>query len=241
MRNEADDISKGAVALSGTWYRLIPSRFPTINLYERIATPAHHPVLQRIEALTNPRVRDKKEAAAVESVDVETSPKFQNWNHAPFAYPNPEGSRYLSSLYGSLELFKSLNGALATAIRKREAFLAATANRPINLDMRVLRHDFSGKFVDRSDDPIDMAQADRWAIGEKLRAEGEHGVYYRCPELPHCYAVSLFDRDGLGPARQAEHYCLRWDGSKIAWYYLYSDTSDGLPISIDTIFAAPAA
>jgi hypothetical protein len=239
MPNEADDIRERTARLSGTWYRLIASRFPTVDLYERIAVNGAQDILVRIETLTNPRVRDKEEAARVSSIDVETSPKFQNWNQAPFSYPNPAGSRYVGPLFRAMELFASLNGALAAAIKKRETFLAATEHRATNLDMRVLRHDFGGEFVDRTCDPIDMPQEERWKIGERLLKAGKHGVYYRCPELPHCFAVSLFDGEGLGPARQAEHFRFRWDGHRIPWIYPYSDDSDGRPITVEEILAPP--
>ena len=240
MPNEADDIQERTVRLSGTWYRLIASRFPTINLYDRIASNGAQDVLTRFETLTNPRVRDKKDAAKIGAVDVEVSPKFRNWNHAPFAYPNPEGTRYLGPQYGAMELFKSLNSALAASIKKREAFLAATDQRAADLDMRVLCHDFSGEFIDRTDDPIDLPQEERRSIGERLLQAGKHGVYYRCPELPHCFAVSIFDREGLGPVRQAEHFRFRWDGSRIPWIYPYSNSSDGRPIPVENILAPPS-
>ena len=237
MANEADDIANRTVALSGTWFRLIPSRFPTINLYERVATGDERDALTRIEMLTNPRAREKDIVARGTPIDIETSPKFQNWNHAPFAYPSPEGTRYLSELYGALELFKSRESALAVAIRKREAFLSSTDQPRTSLDMRVLQHDFAGEFVDRSSDPVDMPVADRRKIGEALRKAGAHGVYYRCPELPHCFAISIFDREGLGQARQAEHYRFLWDGSQISAIYDYRSDSIGTPILPEDIFA----
>src|SRR4051794_36122911 len=40
-------------------YRLIPSRYPTVGLYDRIADPADLDVVFAIEALTNPRNRDE--------------------------------------------------------------------------------------------------------------------------------------------------------------------------------------
>jgi hypothetical protein len=237
MDNAAEDIGNRTVVLSGNWYRLIPSRFPTIELYERIATPDQSAVLKQIETLTNPRVREKEALTRGTDITVETSPKLQNWNHAPFTYRNPMGSRYLNEHFGALELFESLQAALAVAIRKREAFLSATGQPRIELDMRVLRHDFSGEFVDRRADAVDMPQAERWKIGEELVKAGAHGVYYRCPELPHWFAVSIFDNDGLGLARQAEHYRFVWDGTRINAIYDYRSDSDGMPIHPEQIFA----
>ena len=45
-----------------TWqpcYRLIPSRYPTVGLYDTIADPADLDVIFAIESLTNPRIRDE--------------------------------------------------------------------------------------------------------------------------------------------------------------------------------------
>ena len=40
-------------------YRLIPSRYPTVGVYDAIADPADLEVVFAIEALANPRVRDE--------------------------------------------------------------------------------------------------------------------------------------------------------------------------------------
>jgi len=40
-------------------YRIIPARFPQIDLYERVADPADYEVLYEVESLTNPRLRDE--------------------------------------------------------------------------------------------------------------------------------------------------------------------------------------
>src|SRR5689334_8160461 len=45
-------------------FRTIPSRFPTIHLFERIADPADWDALYWLESLTNPRLR--QEIGAIE-------------------------------------------------------------------------------------------------------------------------------------------------------------------------------
>ena len=40
-------------------YRLIPSRYPTVGLYDAIADPADLDVVFAIEALANPRIREE--------------------------------------------------------------------------------------------------------------------------------------------------------------------------------------
>jgi len=99
----------------------------------------------------------------------------------------------------------------------------------------------SGVFVDRTADPVDMPQAERWAIGEQLREAGGHGAARRCPTatlLPSSTVIAL--------ARHGRPSTAVSGGMDLgfAWYYLYSDSSDGLPISVDAIFGhqpCPAA
>jgi hypothetical protein len=40
-------------------YRIVPSRFPPVGVFDRIADPADLEALYEIEALTNPRLRDE--------------------------------------------------------------------------------------------------------------------------------------------------------------------------------------
>ena len=40
-------------------WRIVPSRFPPIDLFERIADPADWDALIELESLTNPRLRDE--------------------------------------------------------------------------------------------------------------------------------------------------------------------------------------
>ncbi|HEX8777609.1 MAG TPA: RES domain-containing protein, partial [Rhodanobacter sp.] len=40
-------------------YRIVPSRFPPVGVYDRIADPADLDALFAIEALTNPRLREE--------------------------------------------------------------------------------------------------------------------------------------------------------------------------------------
>jgi len=220
MHNEADDPQHREVVLSGKWYRLIPSRFPTIELYERVATPAQGLILKEIEMLTNPRKLQRDSLAPNPGAAHGSSPRFQNWNHAPFAYPNRAGSRYLDPTNFALEVYDSLDAALAVSIRLRETFLAATDQPRIAIDMRVLRHQFSGTFADRTMDPPDFPQQARWEIGARLLEAEKHGVSFTCPDLPRCRGVSIFTPSVLQQATQAEHYRFLWDGSKISAIYL---------------------
>jgi hypothetical protein len=129
------------------WYRLIPSRFPPVDVYERLA-PELRAVAQETEALTNPRLAAKARLTGGPASVDENSPRLQNWNHAPFAYTNPEGSYLLSPVHGVMEVAGSEEAALAIAIRRREIFLGRTTELALDLDMRLLSTRIAGEFAD---------------------------------------------------------------------------------------------
>lgn len=233
----ADEDRFATMGLSGYRYRLIPSRFPTIDIYRRIAARPRWPLAQRVEAITNPRLRLKEKLTQGIEGLAETSPKLQNWNHAPYAYRNPSGSRFLGPSYGVLELSDSVQTALAASIRRREAFLEACGNPPIDLEMRVLKHEVKGDFTDLTSLAADAPERDRWRLGERFLEQGTAGVQYQSPFRSAGVELAVFDNDALGPSIQTQHFKFRWDGEAITEIYAFRDDADGRPIFAEDIFA----
>ena len=90
MHNAADDFRIREI--DEVFFALIPSRFPPVPLYRRIAG-GHDDDVAAIAELHNPRLKEKQHVLGhTGTAQSEASPRFQNWNHAPFAYSNPEGS-----------------------------------------------------------------------------------------------------------------------------------------------------
>jgi len=216
-----------------TWFRLIPSRFPPIDVYERIAAPNNWVGLHEIEEMTNPRVRERELLTGLNRVDV-GSPRLQNWNHAPFAYLNPEGSWLLDPFFGILELSDTLQTALAASIRKRELFLARTNEPPLDLDMRVLGHRVTGNFADLTGLDNDLKQSERWQIGEEVLGSGVDGAVFMCPHRRSAKCVSVFKGDALGKSNQEDHYRFVWDGAAIRTVYAFNN---GMKLAANEIFS----
>ena len=222
MPNEADKAFP-TISKKGDWHRLIPSRFPTIDLYRRVAPREHWPLAQAIESMTNPRLRSKERLTKGAAPVVESSPKLQNWNHAPYAYRNPFGSWFLDESIGVLEVSETVQGALAVSIRKREAFLAANNMPALDLEMRVLRHRVHGEFIDARSLPLETTLSERRKIGRPAFEAGAAGVLFRCPHRPCGDDLAIFTTEVLGRAIQAQHYKFRWDGERISEIYDFRD------------------
>jgi hypothetical protein len=196
------------------FHRLIPSRFPPVPLYERLGPPELQAVAEALEARTNPRLQEKERLAQGERPAGNAS-RLQNWNLAPFAYPNPEGTTFLNRSYKILELVQGIRPALAVAVQRREAFLSSTAEEPINIEMRALVHRVKGRFVDLTNVAFESDKAKRWRFGAELYEAAAQGILFNRPDMPQVRAVALFDGTVLGRAVQSDHYRFVWDGEAI--------------------------
>jgi hypothetical protein len=191
-------------------FRLIPSRFPPVQLYEPIAPEEDWEALKRIETITNPRIRGARGLLLPE----DEGKIDQNWLVAPFAYPDPEPSPYGDGSFGYSVVAESLHSALLIAIQRREAFLRSTAEGPTRLVMRVIKVPLKAQLADLAH--IDVSDpALRVQINEQ-RAAKSYGALVKGPRgKEDRLAIVLRPTAFVPPAVQAEHYCFLWNGQRI--------------------------
>lgn len=224
-------------AIEGEWYRLIPSRFPPVNVYERLGSPALTAGAQRLENLTNPRLASKRRLMDSPALGHISPYRVQNWNHAPFAYLNPEGTHWLDAAFGALDLSKDPETALVVAIERREVFLTRTHEPPIDLDMRLLMTQVVGEFADFEEhEPVASSEVRR-AIGRSIHQSGLAGILYRRADACRGRCLSVFRGDVLGQSIQSTHYKFVWDGRSINSVY---DFTSGETYRPDDIRATAA-
>lgn len=238
MLNAADKFN--IVSVERRFYTLIPSRFPPIDLYERIAG-LHSAAIADIEALTNPRLRERSRILDGINATDASSPHLQNWNHAPFTYLKPDGSQFFDAQVPALELADSLQTALAVSVMRREQFLGQTLEGPVNLDMRALSRVVKGRFVDLTSMSIDLDQEERWALGRAVLDTDADGLLFQCSDRPTAMCIAIINGATLEKAVQGDHFRFVWDGSSIKTLYAFSNgmalRSDHLK-SAETVLAA---
>ena len=218
-----DDIIAGELEVNAPWFRLIPSRFPTVDVYRRVAPTERWPILSEVELLTNPRQKERVSILGSDVVD-DAPPQLQNWNHAPFVYLDPDGSYLLRGAYGVLELGETKDVALAMAVSRREAFLSATALPPQAIEMRLLKHPVRGKFAVLQG--LDqLSEEERWKLGESLY-EGWDGAVFGCAAAPRGKMIAVFNSECLGKSVQGDHFRFWWDGSHIRNIYNFNERSN---------------
>jgi len=179
--------------VSITWrpaYRVIPSRFPAVGLFERVARPEDFDALYALEALTNDRIRDEVGDISLVPAEERLFGPGSTCIMAAFTHLNPHGSRFSDGSYGVFYCARKRDTAIAETRHHSALFMAATAEPPMRLQMRLYRLDAQGEAIDlrkasRTDpqivDPDDYGHAQ--GIGRQLRADGAQGILY--PSVRH--------------------------------------------------------
>lgn len=218
MRSAAADLN--VVEIDGMFHNLIPSRFPPVQLYERISG-GRDELFYAIEEKTNPRVREKERLTRGLAPVDQQRPRFANWNHAPFVYPNPEGSRFFSADRNIVELAGDLQTALAISVAKREAFLRRTKEPPTFLEMRQIVRPVRGRCRDACGwDGLDDRDR-RLDLGRLTVADELDGILFSPWERPTATGIVVFRPECLGKPDQAGHFKFLWNGKRISAIYSF--------------------
>lgn len=207
-------------------YRIIPSRFPPIQLFERVADPADLDAVFAIEALTNDRIRDEAGILSLVAPEDRVTGAGASYIMAAFTHVSPIGGRFTDGNFGAYYAAKDLQTAIDETVYHRERFLRATSEGPIELDMRVLRaklaadlHDLRGRQADRPDiyDPDDYS-ASR-LLARRLRERGSWGIAYDSVRRAGGECAAVLRPPALAKCQQAQHLGYIWDGERIATVY----------------------
>lgn len=201
-------------------WRIVPSRFPPIGVYDRIADPADLEAVFAIEALTNPRLRDEAGALTLVAKEHRISGPGATPVMAAFTHLNPQGSRFSDGSWGVFYAAHSIATAVEETVYHREQFLAATAEAACDVAMRCYRtsvdsklHDLRGGWASAHDPHSYAASV---TLARQLRAVDSNGIVYASVRHPGGECLAAFYPDVVAPCVQARHLIYRWDGQRIA-------------------------
>ena len=213
-------------------YRLIPSRFPTVGLYDAIADPADLDVVFAIEALANPRVRDEIGDLTLVAPEERVSGPGATPIMAAFTHLNPEGSRFSDGSYGVYYAAHSLETALAEVGHHRAEFLRRTDEPAIDVDLRLITANVEAELHDLAEagaapgvpsryaavlDPGDYGPSQ--SLGRLLRADGSYGLRWPSVRDERGECVGIFRPRALRNAKAAAHVAMHWDGARFSHWY----------------------
>ena len=207
-------------------WRIVPSRFPPIQLFERVTEPRDLEAVFALDALTNPRLRDEVGNIRLVPPEDRVSGPGSSVIMAAFTHLNPNGSRFSDGTYGVFYAANGIETAIAETRHHRERFMRATGQRSMELDMRVYLVDLEGKLHDlrgqRTAQPL-VYHTDDYSAGQRLgrtlRQAGSNGIAYDSVRRIGGQCAAVFCPPLLSNVRQERHLCYVWDGRQIAGVY----------------------
>jgi hypothetical protein len=178
-----------AVNWNPAW-RVIPTRFPAIGLFDRVASAEDFDALYALEAMTNDRLRDEVGDISLVAPEDRLFGEGSSPIMAAFTHLNPQGSRFSDGSYGVFYCAKKKETAIAETRHHQTLFMRATQEPPMRLQMRLYSVKAKGRVADlreasRTDpriaDPKSYAYSQ--GVGRSLRNEGALGILY--PSVRH--------------------------------------------------------
>jgi hypothetical protein len=215
-------------------YRLIPSRYPPIDLFERVADPADWELVAQIEGLTNDRLRDEIGNIAIVPVGERlagpgASPIMAAFTHIGFA------SRFTDGSFGVYYASNSFDGALSEALHHRAKFLMRTAEPRTQLDLRTYvgriaaqLHDIRGGWP-LAHDPNSHVHSQ--ALAKELRRVGGNGIVFNSARHSPAENIAVFRPSilaappGKPHVTQGSHIRVEWDGSRMSRYIVMGNAN----------------
>lgn len=207
-------------------FRIIPTRFPPVALFERLGDPSAWEVLAEIEALTNARIRDEIGDIATVPPSERVSGPGASWVMGAFAHRRP--SRFTDGTFGVYYCANRRRTAIAETSYHMAAFYAATREAPLDVEMRVLQGSVDDRFHDvRTRGPwravlAPANYAPGQALGARLFAAKSRGVVYPSVRDPGGQCLGAFTPKAVGLPKVATVLRYHWNGARIDRVFDYA-------------------
>ena len=169
-----------------TVYRVILSRYPQINLFERVSSPQDWDVLYAVESLTNPRLRDEVGDIRLVRPEDRVYGDGASWIMAAFTHPpvDGRGGRFNRD-FGIYYCASDEAVTIAESSFHRARFLRESRVKKTSQEMRVIRaqlgpttlHDVRQLIGHAIYHPDDYGKAQQ--LGRALRDAGSSGIHYQ--------------------------------------------------------------
>jgi hypothetical protein len=201
--------------------RLIPSRYPTKGLLDRVAAPDDLPALFELEGWTNDRI--SSELGLITAIPKEewvVGRPMASVIMAAYCHPAPGGTRFTSDDRGAWYAARTIDTALAESIYRRTEELRELGAFETRVEMRVYLADFRARFHDLRPqrrawadcyDPDDYAAGQ--SVGRRLLEAGSNGIVYRSVRHSGGECLACFRPALVRNVRAGGHYEFRWEGS----------------------------
>ena len=208
-------------------YRVVNSRFPPIDVFERVADPGDWESLIELETLTNPRVRQEVGEISLVPPGERVSGVGASWVMAPFTHIGWP-SRFSDGTWGVYYCAQ----ALATAVHEKAhhvgLFFANTAE-PLGttMELRALVAAIDARFDDirggfrRAHDANDYGAAQ--GLARELREAGSNGVVYRSARLKGGSCLAALRPKAVSAPITGPNLRFHFDGERVDRWFHFGD------------------
>lgn len=207
-------------------YRIIPSRYPPIDLFERVTDADDLDAVIALESLTNERLRDELGEIRLVPPAERVAGPGAGYVMAAFTHIPPTGGRFSDNAHGAYYAARTLETSIAESAYHRSRFMAATRQPPMHLDMRVLEADLDARLHDIRGarvrlpaiyDPADYSAGQSFA--RHLYAAGSDGIIYDSVRHEGGRCAAVFRPKRVRRCRAVRHLTYVWTGEQITGVY----------------------
>ncbi len=210
------------VSFKGT-FRLIPSRYPSTGILDRIAAPEDLDAIIELESWTNDRI--STELGLLHRLPTEewvVGKRMSSVTMAAFTQPRITGARFSSGERGAWYAARTLETAHAEVVFHRTKELEEVGVFETFVQVRAYLADFAAVFHDiRGSNPefnplySPVSYAASQKFGRQLLDAGSNGVVYRSVRHKGGECIACFRPKQVKNVRQSEHFEYRWHGTRV--------------------------
>lgn len=201
-------------------YRIIPSCFPPISLFETVTDPRDLEAVFALESMTNPRLREEVGNIGNVPLADRVSGPGSSYIMAAFTHMNPEGSRFSDGNFGVFYAGLSMETAIRETLHHQVKHLRETFEPKQTLQMRVIQVRLEAELIDirvPGNDayhaPDSYAESQR--LGIAMKKAGKDGIRYWSVRDQGGQCAAVFRPCLLSNCIQTCHLGYPWDGFDI--------------------------
>lgn len=200
--------------------RLIPTRYPSVGLFDRVAAADDLEAIVELESWTNDRISNELGLLhTIPRTEWVTGRPMASVVMAAFCHPSPGGARFSDERRGAWYAARTLATAIAESVHRRSSELAEVGHFDTRMQLRLYHSDFSAVFHDirgggRTLAPVyalDSYERSQ-TLGRDLLDAGSNGIVYRSVRDDGGECLACFRPALVLNVRVAAHYEFRWDG-----------------------------
>lgn len=213
-------------------YRIVPSRFPPITLFERLVSTDELEVAYAIEGLTNDRLRTQAGELHRVPRDQWVTGPGASVVMAPFTHIG-RASRFSDGSYGVYYAALDEDTAVAETAFHVARFLRQTREPPIEVDQRLYigrivepMDDIRGPAFDHLSNPDLATYPVCQAYGRERRAADSWGLIYRSARRPGGECIGAFRPKAISLPTQSRHFRYLFDGERVATVLTVTEVRD---------------